>query len=210
MNTHATMKVSSISTTSYHVKNKYIMKAVYLLFFSCLLNISFSCTTARMTVSPQGLKENIKNIETELASVGDGYQLIGSESSTKNELRVAGHAYSEYTGYSTRMENDVVNYDNFTYTDSNGNTIEFQIKYKKAFDFNNKEYIHDIDVVKCNCEDKEIYSAVCSENGIVKKITRMTPNQQSNIFNQNKTILTSLGMSLGVSLIVLISFFALL
>ncbi|MDD3281697.1 MAG: hypothetical protein PHC83_09045 [Bacteroidales bacterium] len=158
-----------------------------------------SCTTTKMTISTQSLNSAVANVDSAITSLSDDYQLTGSGSETKNEIKVTGQSYSTYSGYGTRMDNDFAIYDNYTYTDSTGNTIEFQLKHKITKDYYDKEYVYGIEVVKCNCMDKKNYSRICGDNGIVKKVEQLTPDQKSVFPDKGKTTLVGVlgGLVLG-------------
>lgn len=168
-----------------------------------------SCTTTFMTVSPRSYKSAMNDIDHNITSLEGGYQLSGSGSDTKNELVVKGQSYSKHSGYGTLMDNEVSIYDSYTYTDTVGNSIEFQIKRKNNFDYKKQEYIKNIEVVECNCGDKKLYSKICGEGGVVKNIERLKPDQQSKVYDAGKTYTTMIGISAGVALITLIPLLAL-
>ncbi len=165
-----------------------------------IINLFSSCTTTRMTISSLSYKSAFDDIDSEISSLGD-YKLSGSGSETKNEIVVLGQSYTQFGGYSTLMDNNFAIYENYMYIDSLGKTIDFQIKRKNRNDYNGIEYIYDIEVVKCNCIDKRLYPSVCGENGIVKKITKLKPDQQSYIYDSGKTIISIFGISLAASLL---------
>lgn len=185
-------------------------KDTYKVFLTSQLIIAISsCTTTQMTISPRAFGSTIEKIKSEISSVGKGYQLTGSGSDTKNEIKVTGQSYSKYSGYGTLMDNETSIYSNYTFTDSIGNTVEFQIKHKNANDYSRNEYIYNVEVIKCSCGDKKLFSVVCGDNGIVKQVTQIAPDQQSNIYDPGATYLTIFGVSLGVSLIALLPLLAL-
>lgn len=181
-----------------------ITKAINVVIFFLFIIAYSSCTTTQMTISPRAYNSTVEEINSDISSIGKGYQLTGSGADAKNELIVTGQSHSKYSGYGTLMDNEKSIYNNYTYTDSIGNTIEFQIKHKNKVDYNKNEYIYSIEVVKCNCGDKKLYSVICGENGIVKKVTQITPDQQSNIYDVGKTYMTVFGISIGVSLLALL------
>ena len=177
------------------------------LFF--LIIIAFSnCTTTQMTISTRAYNSAVEKIGSDISSNGNGYQLTGSGSDTKNELLVTGQSYSKYSGFGTLLDNEKSIYNNYTYTDSIGNTVEFQIKHKSKVDYNKNEYIDNIEVVQCNCKDKKLYSEICGENGLVKKVTQLNPDQQSKKFDIVKTTLLIYGSTIGVTLLALLPLLA--
>lgn len=183
-------------------------KAINVVLFSLFIIAFSSCTTTQMTISPRAYNTAVEKISSDISTIGKGYQLTGSGSDAKNEVIVTGQSYSKYSGFGTLMDNDKSFYNNYTYTDSIGNTVDFQIKHKNKADYNRNEYIYDIEVVKCNCGDKKLYSVICGENGIVKKVTQLNPDQQSNIYDAGTTYLTIFGVSMGISLLALLPLLA--
>lgn len=201
--------IKNVMTNTFYLKFMANIKAIrVVLTFAIIITFS-SCTTTQMTISPQAFKSATDNVQSDITSIETGYELSGSGSESKNEVKVTGQSYSQYTGYGTLMDNDISFYDNYTYTDSEGNTIEYQLKYKRSNDYYGQEFIYDVEVTKCNCGDKKIYSVVCGNNGIVKKITQITFDQQSVFFNKGKTYGAVFGITLGVSLIPLLFLLAL-
>lgn len=181
-----------------------IKRPITVLLFYLVIALFASCTTTRMTISPRAYIDAVEKISSDLAVVENGYQLTGSGSDAINELIVTGHSYSNHGGYGTRIDNDLAFYDNYTYTDSIGNTIEFQIKYKHRLDYNDKGFVYNIQVVRCNCGEGQLYSVVCDENGIVKKVMQLKPDQQSKFLDVQKTYLTIYGVTIGVTLLALL------
>lgn len=175
-----------------------------------IISVAFfsSCTTTQMTISPQSYKSTVNIIDSTIMSLSNDYQLSGSGTETKNEIQVTGQSYSQYTGYGTLMDNNYSTYDNYIYTDSLGNTIEFQFKYKGALDYFGKPYVSRIEVVKCSCKDKKIYNSVCGTGGVVKKVEQLTPDQQSVFYDKAaSTLVGILGGIAGGAIIGLLIFF---
>lgn len=172
-------------------------KFLFAVLATLLLTSLSSCTTTQMTISPQSYKSTVNIIDSTILSLSNDYQLSGSGSETKNEIQVTGQSYSQYTGYGTLMDNNYSTYDNYIYTDSLGNTIEFQFKYKGALDYFGKPYVSRIEVVKCSCEDKKIYNSVCGTGGVVKKVEQLTPDQQSVFYDKEASTLVGILGGIG-------------
>lgn len=174
-------------------------------FLSVLVIVVFSsCTITKNTSSPQAFKSTVDNVNSEMGSLDNDYQLTGSGTETKNEIKVEGQSYSKYTGFGTLMGNEYAIFDNYTYTDSIGNTVEFQLKHKIGNDYNKKEYVYEVEVIKCNCGDKKLYSVVCGDNGIVKKVTQLPLDQESVFYDQGKTLSVIYGFAIGASILSLV------
>ena len=50
-------------------------------------------------------------------------------------------------------------------------------------DTKSNDYLYNMEVVRCNCEDKKLYATICGKNGIVRQVTQIEPDQKSKIFN---------------------------
>lgn len=158
-------------------------QAMHIVLFAVIIMAFSSCITTLMTVSPRAYNAAVDNVSADLSAIGNKFELTGSGSDVKNELIATEQSYSESRGYDTRLENEKSTYDNYTYTDSIGNRVEFEVKYKVAADTKRADYLYNMEVVKCNCEDKKLYATICGKNGIVRQVTQIEPNQKSKIFN---------------------------
>lgn len=183
------------------MKQTQYKQAIHIVLFALIIMAFSSCTTTLMTVSPRAYNAAVDNISADLSAIGNNFELTGSGSDVHSELIATEQTYSESRGYDTRLENEKSTYDNYTYTDSIGNRVEFEIKYKEAVDFEANEYLYNIEVVKCNCEDKKLYSAICGKNGIVKQVTQIEPDQKSKVFDATTTYFTISGVSIGLSIV---------
>lgn len=160
-----------------------------------------NCTVTKNTISPKLYRSTINDINMELNFLENEFRLSGSGYETKNELKVTGQSYSKYAGYGSLIDNDYSFYENYTYTDTLGNTIEFQLKHKRGLDYHEKEYIYGIEVIKCYCSEKKIYDKVCANNGIVKKIEQTNTDQESIFYDKNQTMVAVAFGALGVTLL---------
>lgn len=158
-----------------------------------------SCTTSLMTVSPEAFSNSLYMIESDLED--NGYYLTGSGEETKNEVVVTGQSYTNEAGYGTKMDNNYITYENQQFTDQYGNKIEFVVKYFKGIDYRGKGYISDIEVVRCNCDKKEVYALACSNQGIVKRRFKIAPDQDSYFYSQGKTLGLITGSTLVATLL---------
>lgn len=176
-------------------------QAIHLVLFAVIIMAFSSCTTTLMTVSPRAYNAAVDNISADLSAIGNKFELTGSGSDVHSELIATEQTYSESRGYDTRLENEKSTYDNYTYTDSIGNRVEFEVKYKVAADTKRADYLYNMEIVRCNCEDKKLYSTICGKNGIVRQVTQIEPDQKSKVLDPIRTYLTISGVSVGVSLL---------
>ena len=139
-----------------------------------------SCTSSKMTISSGSFQSTVAGINSQIASVGDGYRLTGSNSETQRGIT----------------------YDTYTFTDSKNNAIVYQLKYAKSYDRARKEFVYNVGVERCNCDDYNVFNTVCGFNGTVKKIEQLYPDQRSVFNSPGKTITAiSLGLVGGALLI---------
>lgn len=176
-------------------------QAIHLVLFTLVIVAFSSCTTTLMTVSPRAYNAAVDNVSADLSAIGNKFELTGSGSDVHSELIATEQTYSEYSGYETRLENEKSTYDNYTYTDSIGNRVEFEVKYKVAADTKRADYLYNMEIVRCNCEDKKLYATICGKNGIVRQVTQIEPDQKSKVLDPVRTYLTISGVSVGVSLL---------
>ncbi len=176
-------------------------QAIHIVLFAVIIMAFSSCTTTLMTVSPRAYNAAVDNISADLSAIGNNFELTGSGSDVHSELIATEQTYSESRGYDTRLENEKSTYDNYTYTDSIGNRVEFEVKYKVAADTKCADYLYNMEVVKCNCEDKKLYATICGKNGIVRQVTQIEPDQKSKVFDATTTYFTISGVSIGLSLL---------
>lgn len=187
------------------MKQTQYKQAIHIVLFSLIILAFSSCTTTRMTISPRAYNAAVDNISADLSAIGNKFELTGSGSDVHSELIATEQSYSESHGYETRLENQKSTYDNYTYTDSIGNRVEFEVKYKEATDARANEYVYNMEVVKCNCEDKKLYSTVCGSNGIIKQNMQIEPDQKSTMYDPNSTFWAISIIPLVGALIILLS-----
>ena len=176
-------------------------QAIHIVLFALIIMAFSSCTTTLMTISPRAYNAAVDNISADLSAIGNKFELTGSGSDVHSELIATEQTYSESRGYDTRLENEKSTYDNYTYTDSIGNRVEFEVKYKVAADTKSNDYLYNMGVVRCNCEDKKLYATICGKNGIVRQVTQIEPDQKSKVFDATTTYFTISGVSIGLSLL---------
>lgn len=75
------------------------------------------------------------------------------------------------------------------------------LKHKIRTDARGKEDLYEVEVAKCSCSDKKIFSTVCGENGIVKAATRLSPDQQSVFYDNKKSALIVLALPIVLAII---------
>lgn len=139
---------------------------------TCLVSIIAitSCTNTRYATSRLTLDRSIEEVKLDLAQ--KGYALTGSGSDTKNNMYVEGTSYSQYTGYGTKMANDIVTTDTYRFTNDDGSTMNFTLSYKVQ---QNAELIYVTDVIVAGCETSVAteYEKLCGQYSSVKKLEKL-------------------------------------
>ncbi len=106
------------------------MKIKITILLAAIFSLS-SCYTTRNLNTKEELDSNVNNAILYLSSIG--FNQNGENLDTKNELVVEGVSYSTVSGYGTRMGNNVVYNDWYSFVNSAGNTIEFTVSYQAWF-----------------------------------------------------------------------------
>lgn len=106
------------------------MKIKITILLAAIFSLS-SCYTTRNLNTKEELDSNVNNAILYLSSIG--FNQNGENLDTKNELVVEGVSYSSVAGYGTRMGNNVVYNDWYSFVNSAGNTIEFTVSYQAWF-----------------------------------------------------------------------------
>lgn len=106
------------------------MKIKITILLAAILSLS-SCYTSRNLNTKEELDSNVNNAILYLSSIG--FHQNGENLDTKNELVVEGVSYSTVSGYGTRMGNNIVYNDWYSFVNSAGNTVEFTVSYQAWF-----------------------------------------------------------------------------
>ncbi len=158
-----------------------------------------SCTTQRWVTSPSTFSKTIEEVSADMTD--KGYNNVGETNDTRNEIYVSGVSYSEQTGYSTALQNDIWNYSTFLYQNVNGDRAEIQLKYKSGWDKDGLPFMCDVNVIGCKCTNQTDYAKVCGTGGIADRARNMPLDQNSRFSDKNKTAFASTGV---VSLLTLL------
>lgn len=163
-----------------------------------------SCTTSRPTISEKTFYRELDAVNQSIDSLG--YRLSGSYSDVINEVYVSDTYFSSETGYSAEMKNDYNWYDTYRFTDSVGNTVSYQIKYKGkgAQDARGVYYVSDVRLVGCDCSNTKDYKSVCGPGGATNRLNLIQNDQVSTFKNVAGTVFTALGGVTAVLLVLLL------
>lgn len=100
------------------------------------------------------------------------------------------------------LKNNYNWYDTYRFTDSIGNTVSYQIKYKNkgAQDARGVYYVSNVSLVGCECSNTKDYKAVCGPSGATNRLNLIENDQVSTFRNNMGTVFTVLGGVLVVLL----------
>ena len=159
-----------------------------------------SCTTTFRAVSSSYYDSTVATISEQLSE--KGFTLSGTANETKNEVSVSGTSYSYYTGYGSAMKNNYWQYQEYSYLDSDNNSVSYTVKFQLKKDSKGQEYVQDLSV--SNCSASKDYNTICGMNGIVQSNMQNTinnPDAVVTVVDQNSTILGVTLGGLGVALL---------
>jgi hypothetical protein len=168
--------------------------------FSFLITGAFitllsSCTTQKITISQEKFEQSCKDLETEMLS--QGFSVISTSIETKNDVIVKGTAHDIQSGYTTLYGNDITLFHNYTYMNAEKQKVDIEISYQSLLDYNKKPYIATVVLSKCSSDDPKVYSMICAENGTVKKVEKIKPNQQSAFYDKTTSSILYYGGALA-------------
>ncbi len=157
-----------------------------------------SCTTTKMTISPGHLGREIGTAMTRITDYG--YELVGENSDSRNEIITTGAAYSRYTGFSNLYDNQTKLSNSYTF--SKGDSyVMFEVTYGAKADYNGNPYVYAVDVSKCHCDNVADYQTICGQ--IMKPIRNIKADQESMFYDAAGSYGLGIAIGLVLSLMVL-------
>lgn len=145
-----------------------------------------SCTTTYSVTSKSTLDRGIDQVAIELQK--KGYYPVGSSTDTKNEVTVTGQSYSEYSGYSTRMDNNYITSDTYRFADTLGNTMSYTVSYqlreKSGFYF-----VNNLQVKGCETSSVKEYGRLCGAESPTKIVSTLPTDASVKLYDETKTYL---------------------
>ncbi len=148
-------------------------------FTSCYSTISATAYSDYLT--------EMDNIAIQLNKLG--YELSGKANSTSNNVYVSDVSFSTETGYGTAMKNNYVTTDKYTFTDSVGNNLFFEVSYKLYHTKDNKSicYITNENVPQCSTTNPKDYHLLCGPKSPIYNVTN-APKSYCKIYNEEETV----------------------
>jgi len=145
-----------------------------------------SCYTTHKVVSKTSLDRTIDNVAIELKS--KGYYPTGTSIDTKNEVTVTGQSYSKYSGYGTRLDNNYITSDTYSFADTLGNTMNYTVSYQlNKSTSNGFYYVTNLQVTGCETSNPKEYERLCGKYSPTKKITYLYPDKSVEVVDKEGT-----------------------
>ena len=162
-----------------------LMKFEYLYFSIMTLLCMSSCTTTYPVTSKALLDQALNHVAIELKK--DGYYLAGSSTDTKNDVRITGQSYSNYSGYGTRLDNNYITSDTYRFADTIGNSMNFTVSYKKLKLNNGLIFVTNLQVKGCETSNVKEYTNLCGSNSPIKRLDNLPHDTSVSLYDANKT-----------------------
>ena len=183
------------------------MKKLFVLIICCAT--FSSCYTTHNVISKTSLDRTIDSVAIELKS--NGYYPVGTSMGTKNELTVTGQSYSDYSGYGTRLDNNYITSDTYSFADTLGNTMNYTVSYQLNkstsnefyydFAYDGFYYVTNLQVTGCKTSNPKEYERLCGKYSPTKKITYLYPDKSVEVFDKKETLFGTLLISIAIGII---------
>lgn len=182
------------------------MRKVFLIFSAVLASLLATSCYSTIKLTSAATYEKAKT-EVAINFEAHGYHLSGESHDQKNEIVVTGQSYSNNSGYGTKMDNDYHQYDTYLFTNDNGETIEYSVKYKGLTTKKGEPALIDVDVLGCKTSKASDYSKLCSGDKSPKKVIGSMPlDATTDIYNEEETLVAISLITLLASVLVCIPF----
>lgn len=163
-----------------------------------------SCMDTFYVTNKATFDNEIRLIEAKMAE--RGLSSTGKKTNTRNEAVVSAVSYSRYSGYGTAMENNFITEDTYTFADSLGNTMNYSVSYEAKQTRDGVVYVENIDLCGCEVSNPKEYDKLCGVESPIRRINDMPRDQQIQMVNTTNTTLTIMGVSIAISLLVMLMF----
>lgn len=175
------------------------MKKIYIIVLAAFSLLATSCMHTLYVPTEATFKNANDQIAANLNK--DGYRLTNQSSVEKNELVVSDQTYNSKTGYSNKIDNNYVNYDSYSFTNANGETISYSTKYGYKRSINGQVYLKEMNVTECKVSNPDDYQQYCGNTGSIKRELESSRRDVRDLNIVTTTLLTC-GVILGVSILI--------
>lgn len=178
------------------------MKRTYLLLI--LLWMLTSCTSTLTVTSIEQYNESIQMVSKDFSNAG--YELSGHKNERSSNTIVTGVSYSTHTGYGTAMDNDVFNYETYTFSNTNGDIAEISLKYRERYsEYSEKNYLETVELLGCSASKSSDYNKICGSASRTKQLLgNMQRDIDVSVYDKGKTEMLGYSILLVVCLLPLL------
>ena len=181
------------------------MKKVFPIFAVMFMLLSMtSCYHTEYVSSYSDYLERMNNVEVSLNK--NGYELSGKERDERNNVYVSAISYSTETGYGTAMNNDYITTDKYTFTDSVGDKMSFNIDYRLRLSYDSVLYVESVSVPQCATSNPKKYYMLCGPESPIYSIKNLPVDTEVKIYDEGGTLVLIylIGSLLGLGLCMLL------
>lgn len=143
------------------------MKKLYLIALVACTFLATSCMQTHYVPTAATFKTANDQIAVNLNKAG--YRISNQSSVEKNELVVTDQTYNTRTGYSNKIDNNFVNYDSYTFTDKNGETVSYSTKYSYKNSIHGELYLKEMSLTECKVSNPDKYGEYCGNTGSISR-----------------------------------------
>ena len=183
------------------MKKNNAINSIYLL---CIFLLTGCYSTVNVT-SKERLDKAIAVAEKSLKQMG--YKKTGLTTGNNTETtRTEDYIYMPNVGiipYSEEKKN-VTTTENYSYADSNGNTLTYSIAYESKMSHENIWYVENIRFVGCSTSNPDHYEKLCSTNSPVYQITKVPKKDTVSVYNEDATYIAIFTPILAVGIVALV------
>ena len=162
------------------------MKKIVLLFVTaCVVT---SCTSVKRVTSFDEYNRCIQSVQNDLSV--KGYELSGHKEETSSNTVVTAVSYSAQSGYGTAMDNDNFTYDTYTFSNSTGDIVEIELKYRDRYSkYSDVNYIQTVELLGFKTSKAADYNDICGNNSLAKYLLQnMNRDIDVEVYNNDKTM----------------------
>ena len=163
------------------------MKKIYIIVLAAFSLLATSCMHTLYVPTEATFKNANDQIAANLNK--DGYRLTNQSSVEKNELVVSDQTYN------------YVNYDSYSFSNANGETISYSTKYGYKRSINGQVYLKEMNVTECKVSNPDDYQQYCGNTGSIKRELESSRRDVRDLNIVTTTLLTC-GVILGVSILI--------
>ena len=113
-----------------------------------------------------------KTVDEVVAAIeGQGYILVNKSHDFKNNTRHSAPPFEGNVNSSDWIPQDYVSVDIYSFVDSVGNTMSFDVQYRAGVDRTNSTvYYYDVQTAKCTTSNPEHYDRLCGKSSPVWRL----------------------------------------